>query len=95
MMQDEIRKRSGSVTIDCKLTSFLYTLMRDYVQPGDVEEIMLNHMSDEPVEYTNGWLALHAQDIANRLKSAKHYKLIKEYNLIDADWHLESDERQL
>lgn len=67
-VMDEMRKRSGSVTIDCKLTSFLYTLMRDHVQPGDVEEIMLNHMSDDTVEYTNGWLALYAQDIAKRLK---------------------------
>lgn len=65
---DQIRVRSGSVTIDCKLTSFLYTLMRDHVQPGDIEEIMLNHISDDTVEYSNGWLARYAEDIAQRLK---------------------------
>ncbi len=65
---DKMRERSGFVTIDCKLTSFLYTLIRDYVQPGDIENIMLNHISDEPTLYTNGWLAKYAEDIANRLK---------------------------
>jgi hypothetical protein len=70
----QMRRRSGSVTIDCKFTSFLYTLMRDHVQPGDIEDIMLNHMSDEPVEYSNGWLALYANDVATRLQSKKFNK---------------------
>lgn len=65
----QMRERSGSVTLDCKLTSFLYTLMRDYVHPGDLENIMLHHISDEPSVYTNGWLAKYAEDIANRLKT--------------------------
>lgn len=65
---NKIGERSGNVTIDCKLTSFFYALMRDYVQPGDVEGIMLNHMPDDPVEYSNGWPAKYTEDIAKRLK---------------------------
>lgn len=84
----QIRERSGNVTINCKLTSFLYTLLRDYVQPGDVEEIMLNHITDDTVEYSNGWLAQYANDIAKRL-------LPQQKQIKDADWHLESHEINL
>lgn len=81
---EQIRQRSGNITIDCKLTSFLYTLMRDHVQPGIIEEIMLNHIGEETVSYSNGWLALYAQDVAKRLKpisspKAERYRRTDEY----------------
>lgn len=81
---EAIRERSGNVTIDCKLTSFLYTLIRDYVQPGDIENIMIRHISDESVVYSNGWLAKYARDVAERLLSKPQLK--------DADWCLDSSE---
>ena len=85
----QMRQRSGSVTIDCKFTSFLYTLMRDHVQPGAIEDIMLNHMSDEPVEYSNGWLALYAQDIAKRLKPQKLSKEEKSKRIMQTDEYIQ------
>lgn len=61
-----LREASGSITINSKLVSFLYQLMRDHVPAGEIESLMMN--SSEPdVLYTNGWLAKYAEYIANRL----------------------------
>lgn len=69
-LQDEnktLRQRSGEINVDSKLVSFLYELMRDHLPPGQVEAIV--RASQEPdCQYTNGWLAQYAQDLANRLK---------------------------
>lgn len=63
-----MRERSGNVNIHSKLVSFLYTLLRDRVSPADVEKMVRD--SQEPdVHYTNGWLALYAQDVAKRLET--------------------------
>jgi hypothetical protein len=68
-----MRKASGRVNIDSKLVSFLYLLLRDEVTPGYVEELLRKMTNSETGEldvenqYTNGWLALYAQDIAKRL----------------------------
>ena len=41
--------------------------MRDHLPMGVIEKIVQD--ADVPiVEYTNGWLAKYAEDIANRLK---------------------------
>lgn len=61
-----LRERSGNVSINSKLVSFLYELMRDHVLPGDVERLTLDAMN-QPVLYTNGYLAKYAEDIAARL----------------------------
>ena len=64
-----LRERSGSVTIDSHLVSFLYELMRDHVPPGIVEEVMRKTMGPSEVVYTNGWLARYAEDVASRLQA--------------------------
>lgn len=64
---EQLRTRAGHITIDCKLTAFLYDLMRDHVPPGIVEGLMVE-LPSEPVLYTNGWLAQYASDLATRLK---------------------------
>ena len=64
---DLLRERSGEVNIDSKLVSFLYTLLRDHLAAGVVEE-MVRDTSECDCQYTNGWLALYANDLANRLK---------------------------
>lgn len=62
-----MRERSGSMNSSDPLVIFLYLLMRDHVCPCDVEKI-----ADDSVfgngEFTNGWLASHAQDLAQRLR---------------------------
>jgi hypothetical protein len=62
----ELRLRSGEVDIDSKLVSFLYTLMRDHLPPGQVEAIVRDSTVPD-VAYTNGWLAKYAEDLAKRL----------------------------
>lgn len=63
-----IRKKSGNIDYNNKLIAFLYILMRDDITPGRIENIMINHIFDAKSEYSNGWLAKYAEDIAERLK---------------------------
>lgn len=64
---DILREASGSVTINSKLVSFLYVLMRDHLPTGDVESLIRESEDDPDVTYTNGWLAKYAENLANRL----------------------------
>ena len=64
---EEMRDRSGNVTDSCMLTSFLYELMRDHLPPGVVEKVVQGSVCSKKVQYTNGWLASYARDIATRL----------------------------
>lgn len=66
---EAFHQRSGSVTSEDPLVSFLYILMRDHVAPGVLEGIMREHphkMGDTS-KFTNGWLASYAKDLADRL----------------------------
>ena len=52
-----------------KLTSFLYDLLRDHLPAGVVEKLVQNALAENgSVEYTNGYLAQYAQNLANRLR---------------------------
>jgi hypothetical protein len=62
-----LRERSGSVDSEDKLVSFLYELMRDHLPTGTVEEIVRNSDADS-TQFTNGFLAKYAEDLAKRLK---------------------------
>lgn len=64
---DAMRVRSGSVDSEGALIAFLYTLLRDDVTPGRIEEIMVDVQSVGITEFSNGWLARYAEDIAARL----------------------------
>lgn len=64
-----VRARSGEVMDDDPLVRFLYLLMRDHLSVGVVEGLAPAPDEYEQVsEYTNGWLATYAQDVAARLK---------------------------
>lgn len=67
------RARSGEVNSDDSLVAFLYILMRDHLTPGVVEEIILNHvvgpLGPGERQFTNGWLASYAKDVAEQLRS--------------------------
>ncbi len=65
---ERMRKASGDVADDRPLVAFLYVLMRDHLPPGAVETIMSRHVEGFGVhDFSNGWLARHAQDLAERL----------------------------
>lgn len=65
-----MREASGSIKSDDKLVSFIYSLGRDYLTLGQIEEIMLDLEKEDGQEitYSNGWLAQYAMDVAERLK---------------------------
>lgn len=66
-VSEKMYQRSGEVSYTDPLVGFLYTLMRDYVPTGIVEEITLE-VGPEPTHYSNGWLAQYANDLAERLR---------------------------
>ena len=65
-----IRERSGNFISSDSLVAFLYFLLRDHLSAGVIEDIMKNHIRDKNFagDYSNGWIAQYAQDIASRLK---------------------------
>ena len=67
----DMRVASGEVNDRRLLVAFLYKLMRDKITSGEVESIMdvIEQSEPEETQYTNGWLAKHAQDLASRLVS--------------------------
>lgn len=68
-MNDDMRTKSGEASTTDPLVAFLYLLMRDHVTSGVVEEIMEDVKQDgERYMLTNGWLAKHAEFVAERLK---------------------------
>jgi len=84
-----LREKSGSINIDGKLVDFLYTLMRDHLPIGTVESLVREAEIDcasndcEINEYSNGWLALYAKNLSDRL--TKDLELIEDSkNLIKA-----------
>ena len=58
--------RSGNVRYNSRLVGFIYDLMRDHVTPGVIEEV-LKQQAESDIDYTNGWLAQYANDVAQRL----------------------------
>ena len=67
-----MREASGSVRSECKLTSFLYELIRDHLPAGTVEGILKRLVNEtQPIVYTNGWLAKYAENVAKRLQGEK------------------------
>ena len=65
-----LRERSGNVNYDDPLTSLLYSLLRDHVTPGVLENLV-REIEDTPSAtslYTNGWLAQYANDLVRRIR---------------------------
>ena len=70
-----LRKRSGAITSKDPLVSFLYELMRDHIVPGRIALIMQNlHKEKGLIEYSNGYLAKYALDVAKELRFTKRKK---------------------
>jgi hypothetical protein len=62
-----LQAKSGNVSKTDPLIGFFYDLMRDHLPPGDVEQLVQNQSSKE-TQFTNGWLANYAEDLASRLR---------------------------
>jgi hypothetical protein len=65
-------QRGGvSVTNDELLVQFLYILLRDHLPAGEVEKIIVDHVSPFShleVKYSNQFLEGYAREIAGRLR---------------------------
>lgn len=68
MTNEELREASGKVSFEGRITSFLYVLMRDHLPAGTLEEIVRDSEKCDEFEYTNGWLAQYANNLAKRLE---------------------------
>lgn len=64
---DILRELTGNVTINCKLTSFIYSLLRDHLPAGEVELLIREAEDQSNVTYTNGYLAKYSEILAKRL----------------------------
>ena len=65
-----MREKSAAFDSSNELDAFLYILMRDHVTSGVVETIMESlGDSGKTYQFTNGWLARHAVDVADRLRA--------------------------
>lgn len=65
-----MREASGCVDDASPLVRFLYLLMRDEVALGVVEDLAIK-ATGQMAQFTNGWLAKYAQDVATRLTAVE------------------------
>lgn len=71
---EDMRERSGRVELRDPLVGLFYDLLRDFVHPSDLEEMVrraCDH-SNMNILYSNGWLAIYAQDMVRRLDEARN-----------------------
>lgn len=70
---DKLRIRSGHITCPDPLVGLVYDLLRDFVHPSDLEDLVRGacRHSHQDIVYTNGWLAQYAQDVVMRLDQAR------------------------
>ncbi len=68
-MNKGLKERSGEIVSDDPLVAFVYLLLRDHLTAGDVEELMKACEEGDGFEFTNGFVAGHAIDVARRLQS--------------------------
>lgn len=65
---NELYEKSGKITSSDPLVSFLYVVMRNGCPTGVVEQAMME-MSDEEIQYTNGYLAEYSKYIASKMRN--------------------------
>lgn len=64
---DALRDRSGNVWDTRPLVGLLYDLLVRRVPAGDLEDLVRESLGHKGFEFTNGWVARYAQDLAGRL----------------------------
>ena len=71
-----LTKDSGNALIEGSLVAFLHDLMRDHLAPGIVEKLVINAIAVPGYnEYSNGFLARYAENLANELINSKSISL--------------------
>ena len=84
--QDILKRESGNYTTDNMFISFFYSLLRDYIHPGNFQKALENTLvgDNEHILY-NGWLAKYAEHV---------YRQLKEENKIIIKRKLNGDENE-
>lgn len=67
----QLRHRSGEVNGNDRLTAILYDLLRDHVPPSTLEQLVIDLGDHTSFQYTNGYLANYAADLASRISAAQ------------------------
>lgn len=68
--QEDLRKRSGEVDSNDRLTAIFYELMRDHVTPGVLQKLFLDNPPGVQLNFTNGWLAQYAEYLSRDVRNA-------------------------
>ena len=69
----ELRKESGAITTNDPFVSFLYSLMRDELPAGTVEQMARDVClaRNQDVIFTNGYLAQYAQNLVKMMREQR------------------------
>ena len=70
---EALRQRSNRVSLMDPIVALFYDLLMSHIAPGKLEELVRTACkhSDQVLDYSNGWLALYAQDLVRRLDKAR------------------------
>ena len=70
--QDTLRRESGDYTTDNMFISFFYSLLRDYIHPGEFQKALESTLVDDNTHILyNGWLAQYAEHVYKQLKDGR------------------------
>lgn len=88
-----LREDSGAVDDTDPFVSLLYSLLRDYVCAGDLEDLVQEiegavAQGSYVTQYTNGYLAKYARNLVRRLQGAP-------FPMDEARWRALSDAQRL
>lgn len=68
MKNERLKKASGDVTSTDPMVAFFYTLLRDHLSPGEVEQLVRDNIDLGEAHFSNGWLAAYAKYCVERLR---------------------------
>ena len=87
--QDILKRESGDYTTDNMFISFFYSLLRDYIHPGDFQKALENTLvnADEH-KLTNGWLAKYAEHVYRQLKEENKTIIKRKLNGDENERHI-------
>jgi hypothetical protein len=66
---EDLREASGAMGSENRLVCLLYLLMRDYVTPGEMEEMVRETEKHKSYNFSNGWLAKYAIHLQGRVEN--------------------------
>jgi len=77
--RDEMFQKSGEIELSDPLVAFLYVMLRNGAGPGVIHEALEN-MTNQPMRYTNGWLAQYAKYVAEKMRGFNLQEYVEKPN---------------